>query len=153
MGSFQNSTEAIIHKKLLGKKLMQAMLGLLVFFIAQLIFEALIANKSGGIAASANFLIAFFYVRYKIQKGVKQESYFLYSLAIAGIVFFIQSCFEANCLCNMSFSKKETQIQLLIIVFVAMILILILYGVFNNKLEGPKEIHNNWLHKLIERLN
>jgi hypothetical protein len=53
----------------------------------------------------------------------------------------------------MSFSKKETQIQLLITVFVAMILILILYGVFNNKLEDPNEIHNNWLHKLIERLN
>jgi hypothetical protein len=91
MESFQNSTEAIIHKKLLRKKLLQAMLGLLVFFIVQLFFEALIANKSGGIAASANFLIAFFYVRYKIHKGIKQESYFLYSLAIAGIVFLFRA--------------------------------------------------------------
>jgi hypothetical protein len=65
--------------------------GILIFCLFHFIFEIAIGNATAvGAPVFFNYFISRWYINRQIEKGIKQDSFLLYGITIAGIVFIIR---------------------------------------------------------------
>lgn len=65
--------------------------GILIFCVIHFIFEIASGNTTAvGAPVFFNYFISRWYINRQIEKGIKQDSFLLYGITIAGIVFIIR---------------------------------------------------------------